>query len=449
MTDFKRNTSDEPFVSVGLVERAESVTVNLSGSYYDQSGAIFVSGEYRITCIGGLLRCTGVRSFETERMALFASNAETDRFSLEATIGIDFHWQQKEVQTFCGHLRLIPDFGDRLTAINDLPIENYLTSVVCSEMKSSSPSAMVKAHSIISRSWLLAQIASSKLPEPEGQAETTREGEVIKWYDRQAHHDFDVCADDHCQRYQGIGRIESRSVYRAVSDTRGQVLLYGGKPCDTRYSKCCGGVTEDFRTAWSNNEVPYLTPVYDGPNATLPDPPLTDEESVRRFIADRPAVYCNCVDDQLMNKVLISYDRQTKDFFRWQVRLPATEASTLLKQKLGVDLGRLVSLEPVERGLSGRLKRLRIRGEAASLVIGKELEIRRALSPSHLYSSAFVVDIEGPAMRPDVFVLNGSGWGHGVGLCQIGAAAMAWKGVSHQDILGHYYPGTTVEKIYS
>ena len=256
-------------------------------------------------------------------------------------------------------------------------------------------------------------------------------------------------ADDHCQRYQGTGRVDSPDVAQAIAETRGQVLTFGGQVCDARFSKCCGGVVEEYATAWDDQLVPYLVALSDAPGTSLPDPPLTDEIAVRQFIEQPPLAYCHCLDPVILQRVLNDYDRGTSDFFRWQVRLDAVEAGRLVKAKLGLDLGRLRAMEPVERGPSGRLKRLRLVGEAGSMEIGKELEIRRALSPSHLYSSAFVVDTEGPAKRPEAFVLSGAGWGHGVGLCQIGAAVMACRGIEYGDILSHYYPGSTLELLYA
>jgi SpoIID/LytB domain protein len=311
-------------------------------------------------------------------------------------------------------------------------------------MDASSPLELIKAHSVISRSWLLAQREGSK----SRSTVTAAKGERIRWYDREAHRSFDVCADDHCQRYHGIDRIKSPEAHRAVRETRGQVLVFTGHICDARYSKCCGGVTEDFRVAWNDEEVPYLVSVPDGPGNEMPHPPLTDETAVREFLRNPPDAYCNCTDDEVLTTILTPHDRETRDFFRWTTRLGADRASELFTEKSGIDLGRIVSLEPVERGLSGRLKRLRFIGERAVIVVGKELEIRRSLSPTHLLSSAFVVDIDGPAQRPEAFILSGAGWGHGVGLCQIGAAVMARRGTGHEEILTHYYPATTLERIY-
>ncbi len=408
----------EPTIAVGLVEDAGSVSVRLKGNFKDSMGRPVPPG---------------VVSSGPDELILHPVDPDKDSFSLEATIGVDFHWQQTEELSFSGGLRLVPRPGGRVTVINDVPLETYITSVVCSEMRSTSPPELVKAHAIISRSWLLAQLEPPS-PQP---AEHVREGEIIRWYDRQAHTGFDVCADDHCQRYQGVGRIDSPPVAQAVTDTRGLVLIYDGKPCDARFSKCCGGITEDFTTAWGDQPVPYLVPVFDGPGSGIP------EQSVGEFIKNPPNAYCRCTDQKILEQVLNPYDLETKDFFRWQIALGAEEAGHLVKKKLGEDLGRIVKLEPLERGRSGRIKRLRLVGEAGSLVIGKELEIRRALSESHLYSSAFVVDAEGSD-----FILYGAGWGHGVGLCQIGAAVMAFEGVGYPEILMHYYPGTVLKRFW-
>jgi len=434
----------EPFIEVGLVLDAESVTVRLDGEFVDVDGSVVAAGEYRVEPAGERVRCAG-----TEAGELRWSPAEFDRcqFALEATIGVQFHWQQRELQTFAGGVRFVAT-GNRLTVINDVPLETYLASVICSEMSATSPAELVKAHSVVSRSWLLAQCATRAAGQAAVAVPDRGDDELIRWYDREGHASFDVCADDHCQRYHGTGRIHTGTAHDAISITRGQVLSFEGEVCDARYAKACGGVTEDFRAAWSDEEVPYLVPFVDGPEPAMPDPPLTDEAAFRRFLGARPDVYCNCTDAAVLDQVLTSFDRETQDFFRWQVRLTAEEASRLVEEKLGLGLGRILALEPVERGLSGRLVRLRIVGEGGHRVIGKELEIRRALSDSHLYSSAFVVDIEGPIDRADVFVLSGAGWGHGVGLCQIGAAVMAARGTGHEDILRHYYPHTTLERVY-
>ncbi len=448
MTTISCDMSEEPTIAVGLVENSESVALHLRGDFTDSTGRRLPPGEYQIECREGMLECSGAVSFDSQKLQFTPSEMGTDRFSLEATIGINFHWQQQEMQTFCGGLRFVPQPENCVTVINDVPLETYLISVICSEMSADSPPEFIKAHSIISRSWLLAQLESITNHQSTMQNEQIHDGEIIRWYDRQAHTEFDVCADDHCQRYQGVSRIRSPEVQKAILDTRGQVLAFNGQACDARFSKCCGGVTEDFRTAWSDRKIPYLVPVPDAPDNKMPSPSLTEEQAMRQFISNQPDAYCNCTDERILNKILVSYDKTTRDFFRWQVKLSAHQASKLIKDKLGIDLGRLVAMEPVERGLSGRLKRLHLKGETKSVVIGKELEIRRALSPSHLYSSAFVIDIEGTVEKPETFILNGAGWGHGVGLCQIGAAAMAEGGIGYKDILKHYYPGTVIERFY-
>ncbi len=433
--------TEEPVIAVGLLQEAKSVAFRLVGPFADGSGERTPEGEYRVECHEGILRCSGPRSFESSELLFVPREKNVGRFALETIIGLNFHWQQTEAQTFSGGIKLIPSAGDRITVINEVALESYLTSVICSEMSAWSPGELIKAHSVVSRSWLLAQRKG-------GSSQKAANPEWIRWYDHEAHTSFDVCADDHCQRYHGIDRIHSPEAERAILETRGQVLCFAGKVCDTRYGKCCGGVTEDFRVAWSDEEVPYLIPVFDGPAKTTPCPSFSLESDLREFMRNPPDVYCNCTDDKVLDSILTVRDRQTADFFRWKVVLSARWAGERIKEKTGMDLGRIIRLEPIERGLSGRLKRLRFIGETGSLVIGKELEIRRVLSPTHLYSSAFTVDAEGPAGRPKAFVLNGAGWGHGVGLCQIGAAVMAWRKETYENILTHYYPGTSIERIY-
>ncbi len=452
MIPFSSDCGQEPFITVGLIEKAESVAVRLKGEFADSTGRAVPPGEYHFQCLQGVLRCAGPLSFETQELELAPADLQSGGFSLEATIGIDFHWQQQLLQTFQGSLKIVAQQDDCLMVINRVPLETYIISVICSEMNAESPPELAKAHAVISRSWLLAQLESRAVSGREAPDQPNRKDDIRqirRWTDRRAHTAFDVCGDDHCQRYQGIRRVASLEVAAVVSQTRGQVLAFDGKACDARFSKCCGGVSEDFRTAWGDEAIPYLKAVFDGPKTATSLPQLAEEQPMRKFIAEPPDAYCNCTDEGILQRVLTSYDRDTKDFFRWRYTLPAREAGALVKMKLGIDLGRIVSLQPVERGPSGRLKCLRLIGEADSLVVGKELEIRRALSPHHLYSSAFVIDAQGPAAKPDAFVLTGAGWGHGVGLCQIGAAVMACKGIAYQDILKHYYQGTEIERFYA
>jgi peptidoglycan hydrolase-like amidase len=440
--------TNEPVIAVGLVEGAKAVSFHLSGEFKDGAGARFPEGDYKAESHEGVLRFTGAGSVESRELVLEPTDEAAAHFSLEATIGIDFHWQQVERQAFSGGLRFKLAGEDRLNVINDVPLEAYLISVICSEMDASSPLELIKAHSVVSRSWLLAQREKRPTDGSGGAHSQESDGEIIRWYDHEAHRDFVVCADDHCQRYHGLGRIKSPNALRAVAETRGRVLTFDEMLCDTRYGKCCGGVTEAFGVAWQDEDVPYLVPLWDGSDERAPLPNLTHDQALRDYLRHPPDVYCHCTDDRILSAILTPHDRKTRDFFRWKVQLSAAETGDLLRDKLGIDLGRILALEPVERGRSGRLKRLRWVGEKGSLVIGKELEIRRALSDSHLYSSAFVVDIEGPAEWPDAFVLEGAGWGHGVGLCQIGAAVMAWQGTGYAEILSHYYPGTSMERVY-
>lgn len=375
-------------------------------------------------------------------------------FSLaDVTIGVNFHWERREEQTFQGSLELHQDDDGSLTAVNELDIEDYLASVISSEMAATAPPEFLKAHAVMSRSWLLAMLARRNIVAPEaedaaGSRSKGREeefpGEIIRWYGREEHHRFDVCADDHCQRYQGVTKIVSPEVRRAIDATRGMVLVFGGRVCDARYHKACGGRTEDFATAWEDVPVPYLTSVPDGPGEF---PPVPGESDAAAWIASSPEVYCNTGDLDALRQVLPAFDRETPDFFRWQVSYDRTELEVLLLKKSGIDFGELHALNPLTRGPSGRIVRLEIVGSRHTVIVGKELEIRRWLSPSHLYSSAFIVMTERDNRgSPRRFILRGAGWGHGVGLCQIGAAMMARRGFAMEDILGHYFPGATLMK---
>ncbi len=393
-------------LSVGLVEGRDSVELELLGIFTDRSGRIYPAGRHRFDSAIDL-RPTAPESPD----AAFAID--------DITIGIGFHWERKECQVFRGGARILQ--RDGFTLINELSLEDYVTSVISSEMSASCPIELLKAHAVISRSWL----AFPKFnPESVGPGNVTlhRGDEIIRWYGREAHSDFDVCADDHCQRYQGITKAHSEVVAQAVRATEGEMLKYGGKVCDARFSKCCGGLTEEYRTAWDDRNVPYLV--------SLPD---TDQAG---------HVYCDTQDRELLGEILPGFDQETQDFYRWVVKYSGEEVRELVRTRLGQDLGTVVALEPLQKGPSGRIITLRIVGEFKSLVIGKELEIRRVLSRSHLYSSAFEVERAGSD-----FILHGKGWGHGVGLCQIGAAVMASRGKSYREILSHYYPGTQRERV--
>ena len=375
----------------------------------------------------------------------------------DVTIGINFHWERKEVQRFKGELKIIVE-DDRLTAINIIPIEDYLTSVISSEMSATASLELLKAHAVISRSWLLnkLKVANGKLKvimHPDNTANfelSTLPSQLIKWYDHEAHKNFDVCADDHCQRYQGITRASTPQAIEAVFATRGEVLMYEGEICDARFSKCCGGAFEEFQNCWENVKHPYLIGQRDSKTETrLPD--LTKEAEADKWIRTSPAAFCNTHNKQVLSQVLNNYDQDTTDFYRWRVCYSQQELSELIHKRSGIEFGKIIDLIPVERGTSGRLVRLKIVGTLRTLTIGKELEIRRTLSSSHLYSSAFVVDKEYKEDEKEIpsrFILTGSGWGHGVGLCQIGAAVMGEQGYKYKEILSHYYPGSALEQQY-
>ena len=372
--------------------------------------------------------------------------AEPSFMLRNVTIGVNFHWERQEDQKFAGALKIIVE-KDKLTAVNVVGVEDYLLSVISSEMSASASEEFLKAHAVISRSWVMAQIASagkqSKASVPEGvndlpslvshldaslfhaKEEQGVDMEYVKWYDHEDHTRFDVCADDHCQRYQGLTRATGQTVRKVIDSTWGQVLLYDGKLCDARFSKCCGGVMEVFGSCWADEDVPYLQ--------ALPDTPDHDPEA---------GCFCNTQDKEILGQVLNNYDQETVDFYRWEVVYGRDELSALIRERSGIDIGRLEALEPLERGLSGRIVKLRIVGSERTLTVGKELEIRRLLSKSHLKSSAF--DVEWP--DEETIRLKGAGWGHGVGLCQIGAAVMASKGYVYTQILSHYYPGTELIK---
>ena len=414
-----------PLVSVGIVG-AESITFTLNG--YGAS-----SGAHTATIRNGLIQYDG----KAHMRLCFKPQSPTDSFSLEdVVIGVNFHWQRLETQTFRGSLRLLAD-GGKIWAINDLPVEDYLESVISSEMSAQSSLPLLMAHAVISRSWLMSQIDGKSSPN----TQETHGDAFIRWYDHTDHTLFDVCADDHCQRYQGITKETSPNVAEAIRRTRGELLTYGGEICDARFSKCCGGAMEEFQYCWDDTPKPYLKGIGDTPEETIPD--LTVEENARKWILSSPKSFCNTSDKRVLSQVLNDYDQETTDFYRWRVSYSQDELSRLVEKKLGAGLGTVTDLQPLKRGTSGRICELRIVGTKKTIVVGKELEIRRSLSETHLYSSAFVVEKHG-----DTFELVGAGWGHGVGLCQIGAGVMGDQGYGYDEILKHYYPGAEIEKAW-
>ena len=378
--------------------------------------------------------------------------SENGYFELKGvTIGVNFHWERKEDQRFSGALHLIVENG-KLTAVNVLPVEDYLLSVISSEMSATASLELLKAHAVISRSWLLAQIDKNKRITEEHEdykaCEEGGEDEMIKWYDREDHVNFDVCADDHCQRYQGITRQSTERVRDAIKATWGEVLTYGGELCDARFSKCCGGVYEEFENCWEPKHYDYLEARRDGEDE-MNFPDLTKEAAAEEWILTSPKAFCNTTDKQILSQVLNNYDQETTDFYRWTVEYTQEELAALILKRSGVDYGQILDLQPVARGTSGRLYKLKIVGTKKTLTIGKELEIRRTLSPSHLYSSAFIVECHDLTDGvPGKFVLRGAGWGHGVGLCQIGAAVMGEKGHNYKEILLHYFINANITTLY-
>lgn len=434
----------EPEISVGIVN-AQEIHFTLNARFLAKGET--VSGNQQVSFEEGGILWNG----NVYRELTFTPLDEESSFSLyDVTIGINFHWERQETQSFIGTLKLVVYEG-KITAINILPAEDYLTSVISSEMSATSSLEFLKAHAVVSRSWLLAQIekrkAMSKKPGDFFSFVKT-DTEYIRWYDREDHTIFDVCADDHCQRYQGITKATNQSVAEAVKATRGQVMMYKNSICDARFSKCCGGITEEFDTCWENKKYPYLTAVRDDKNDTaMPD--LTIEEEADKWIRSTPDSFCNTHDKNIISQILNNYDQETTNFYRWKVRYTQEELAELIRTNTKCDYGQIINLIPVERGKSGRISKLKIVGTLKTLIIGKELEIRRTLSDTHLFSSAFVVD-RGPLQDdvPTWFELTGAGWGHGVGLCQIGAAVMGEKGYNYNDILLHYYKDADIRKLY-
>lgn len=436
---------ETPVINVGILAEKE-VSFVFNAEYIHTETGTFLTGEQRALFVNGKIAFNG--KFYDE--LFFEPSSPDSTFDLKAvTIGQHFHWQRQEDQRFKGALSLVTG-GDRIITINQVNAEDYLTSVISSEMSASASKELLKAHAVISRSWLLTRIKNKSIPANKKERYPSYqkdEKELIRWYDHEDHTLFDVCADDHCQRYQGITRASTPSVAEAVKETRGEILTDGTTICDTRFSKCCGGVTETFESCWEPIPHTYLTVLRDHTDSHYPD--LTHEEEASRWILHSPEAFCHTTDKSILNQVLNNYDLETTDFYRWKVEYTQKELAELIHRKSGIDFGGIVDLIPIERGSSGRIVRLKIVGTKQSLIIGKELEIRRTLSETHLYSSAFVVEKrECLNDIPTLFVLHGAGWGHGVGLCQIGAAVMGAKGYTYEQILSHYYPGTVLEKRY-
>lgn len=440
--------TEVPRVKVGIMSEP-TVEFVLDGEYIVDGGEKVTGKQVAEVSTDGKVLWNGKKA---DIIKFEPTNAEKNSVELiGVTIGVNFHWERKENQRFRGALHLIVEKG-KLTAINVLSVEEYLLSVISSEMSATASLELLKAHAVISRSWLLAQMEKNKRIVAEKEeykaVEETGDDEMIKWYDREDHVNFDVCADDHCQRYQGITRESTEKVRDAIKATWGQVLTYGGELCDARFSKSCGGVYEEFENCWEPKHFDYLVARRDGEDE-MNFPDLTKEANAEEWILSSPKAYCNTTDKKILSQVLNNYDQETTDFYRWTVEYSQKELSELILKRSGIDYGTILDLQPVARGTSGRLYKLKIVGTKKTLTIGKELEIRRTLSPSHLYSSAFIVEkhdvVDGV---PQKFVLRGAGWGHGVGLCQIGAAVMGEKGFNYKDILLHYFINANINKQY-
>ncbi|MGZ2370605.1 SpoIID/LytB domain-containing protein [Ancylomarina sp. YFZ004] len=435
----------EPKIRIGIMYDKE-ISFKLNGIYLLHKNGKNYTDTQVIKYLNGKIEFDGL-ILKPEELIFSPENYESDSFELfDVTIGIKFHWERKENQSFKGSLHFLCE-DEKLTAINVLKLEDYLASVISSEMKATSNMELLKAHAVISRSWLMAQVLKGKAilaSDQTYQSVTENSEELIKWYDREDHHNFDVCADDHCQRYQGITRQSNKAVLKAIEATKGILLTSDGEICDARFSKCCGGVSETFENVWEPKAHKYLQAIIDGKESSL-KLDLRNEVNAENWIHSSPDVFCNNSDKAILSQVLNDYDMETPDFFRWEVRYTQDELSELVNRKTEKDFGRISDLIPIERGLSGRIIKLKIIGEKLTFTIGKELEIRKALSESHLYSSNFILEKENNSTN---FVLKGAGWGHGAGLCQIGAAVMGAKGYSHKEILLHYFKGAELEKKY-
>ncbi|MDD3910984.1 MAG: SpoIID/LytB domain-containing protein [Bacteroidales bacterium] len=479
----------QPFVSVGIMH-ADKIKFKLNGNY-KLSGC--KPSELHGECMCQSEDKPYVGSQEVEQRGnelLFdgkfykefiltpvvdESNPDSETFWLrDVVIGVNFHWERKEDEKFKGFLKFIID-GGKACAVNMIGIEDYLKSVISSEMNASSSPELLRAHAVISRSWLMAQMEKRRVikknEQPISSCVVTND-EVTKWYDREDHKLFDVCADDHCQRYEGLTKESTKNVAKAVDATRGKVLSYKGEICDARFYKCCGGVLEEFENAWEPKHYNYLLNVRDNEEATkaeangdfkdaLSKDDLTIEKNAEKWILGNPDSFCNTHDKKILSQVLNNYDQETENFYRWKVDYTVDEISAIAKKRSGIDFGTITDMIPVERGTSGRLTKLKIVGTKRTVTVGKELEIRKTLSESHLYSSAFIVrkynaageeikniSNEANENRPVRFELIGAGWGHGVGLCQIGAAVMGERGYKFDQILLHYYPNSEIVKKY-
>jgi SpoIID/LytB domain protein len=437
--------NSEPKIKVALLQNYNEAHIALNGIFFLPDGRA-IDGQFTVRAdqwLIGLIDSSGKEILRQKEILLSAEEGAS--FTIfDIKIGIDFHWQRSQEQSFRGNLFLSAGSDSSFNLINEISLEDYLESVISSEMSAEAPLEFLKAQAITARSWLVAMLAKKKTAR--SNSASKNENEIVVWQDVNDHEGFDVCADDHCQRYQGITRIISENVHTAVKDTHGFFLVYAGEICDARYYKSCGGQTEIFSTAWEDKSPKYLKSVTDDVQRHAP---IQSEAQAEGWFTYRPQAFCNTTDKKLLSQILPAFDQETLDFYRWQVIYKRKELEEIIRKKAGINLGTLQNLIPLERGTSGRIFKLKIEGSKRSVIVGKELEIRRWLSESHLLSSAFVVSKTNAADGSvESFTLTGGGWGHGVGLCQIGAAVMADKGFKVEEILAHYFTGAILKKLY-
>lgn len=430
----------EPEILVGIMS-AQKINFVLHGDFTASNNKVY-NGSYDAEYQSDKIIFDNI-SFD--ELKFIPVNEKSFFELIDVVIGIGFHWERKENQSFKGNLKLIKE-NKNIRAINEVKVEDYLTSVISSEMSATASEELLKAHAVISRSWLLHPPAQDKFINTEKESKER----IIRWYERDAHTNFNVCADDHCQRYQGITRASTPTVEKAINATQGEVLMYDNEICDTRFSKCCGGISESFENAWAPVHYPYLTKITDNPVMPVGyNTNLKIEKNAEKWILNSPEAFCNTTEPKVLSQILNNYDQETTDFYRWKVEYSQQQLSELISRKSCIDFGEIIDLIPLMRGESGRIIELKIVGTKQTVTVGKELEIRKWLSESHLYSSAFIVEkCDFINNIPQKFTIIGAGWGHGVGLCQIGAAVMGEKGYKYDEILLHYFKDTELKKIY-
>ena len=439
--------NSEPKIKVAPLQNYKEAHIALNGRFLLPDGRA-IDGQFTARAdqwLIGLIDYSGKEILRQKEILLSAEEGAS--FTVfDVKIGIDFHWQRSQEQSFRGNLFLSAGSDSSFNLINEISLEDYLESVISSEMSAAAPLEFLKAQAITARSWLMAMLSRKKINATAANDSPSTENEIIIWHDVNDHRGFDVCADDHCQRYQGITKIISENVHTAIKDTRGLFLVYAGEICDARYYKSCGGQTERFSTVWEDKSPDYLKSVTDDVGQ---HPPIQSEAQAEGWLTGRPQAFCDTTDKELLGKILPAFDQETLDFYRWQVIYKRQDLEEIIRKKSGIDFGTLQNIIPLERGPSGRIYKLKIEGSKRTVIVGKELEIRRWLSKSHLLSSAFVVSMKSMADGSvESFTLTGGGWGHGVGLCQIGAAVMATKGFKAEEILAHYFTNASLQKLY-